>query len=340
MTQPPPPALSARAPVIAATAAALIAGLGAWWTASRIAGLEARIVGLVEDVVALQRTARLIRIEGQSQGRGIGAVIEQIEFWAPQLSTSATSHPAAVRIEASLGECLDAIGALGEDAFGPLLAALESPAPRDDETRKWLLRGLLRASSGDGRGLLAAVLRGTRLAPTPRLRFFAADELLRLDKDFAGEVLAQILQVESSQGISRQVPPALAPEYERVIGTNAFPEFFNLIERFVQSGHPQTAQVLQMILGRQEHDRMTYQECIRALGRLGARDALPRIKELYSRPPHGEFNPLFLNVCLQAIAEIEGPGACEFLRAELRRVDIPVVSTKLQELLKDHCGDR
>ncbi len=317
---------------------ALVAAAASSWNLAETRRIGVELARTQEELAGLARTARLIRLEGQSEGRGIGAVLEQIRFWAPQLATSSTPHPAAMRIEQSLWDAVDVIEALGSGAFGSVVAALESPESQDDETRKWMLRAALRADPAQAKALVASVVRGTRLNPSPRLRFLAADELLGIDNAFAGDVLSQVLQVESAQGVTRTAPPGLAPEYERVIGTNAFPEFFNFIERFVRSKHGDVPTVLQMILGRTEHDRMTYQECIRWLGELGVRDALPRIKELYATPPRGEFNPLFLNACLQAIADIDGTGACAFFREELRRVDIPVVSTKLQDLLKQHCG--
>ncbi|MDA0375485.1 MAG: hypothetical protein O2865_17000 [Planctomycetota bacterium] len=337
MQDPARPGASRLLPALACVGA-LVAAAASTWNLAEARRIGAEIAGTKAELETLSRTVRLIRIEGSSEGRGIGAILEQIRFWAPQLATSSTPHPAAIKIEENLWEAVDVIEALGASAFGPILAALESPEAQGDETRKWMLRAALRADPAKAKALVASVVRGTRLAPSPRLRFLAADELLGLDQEFAGDVLSQVLQIESAQGVTRTAPPGLAPEYERVIGTNAFPDFFNFIERFVRSKHEDVPAVLQMILGRSEHDRMTYQECVRWLGELRVRDALPRIKDLYATPPRGEFNPLFLNVCLQAIADIDGPGACAFFREELRRVDVPVVSTKLQDLLKQHCG--
>lgn len=337
MQDPVRPGPSRLVPALACVGA-LAAAAASSWNLAETRRLGGELANARLELEQLARTARLIRLEGKSEGRGIGAILEQIRFWAPQLATSATPHPAAIRIEESLWDAVDVVEAIGPGAFGAIVAALESPDSQDDETRKWMLRAALRTDPAQAKALTASVVRGTRLNPSSRLRFLAADELLGLDNAFAGDVLSQVLQIESAQGVTRTVPPGLAPEYERVIGTNAFPDFFNFIERFVRSKHKDVPTVLQMILGRTEHDRMTYQECIRWLGELRVRDALPRIKELYTTPPRGEFNPLFLNVCLQAIADIDGPGACAFFREELRRVDIPVVSTKLQDLLKQHCG--
>ena len=326
-----------RAAPLVATLAAVIAAAAAVWSAVRLDGVERRLERATDQLAELTEVAKLLRLEGASEGRGIAAIIEQIDFWAPQLAAAATPPAATGRIRSTLDDSLDAVGALGESAWQPLITELETPGVRDDEARKWLLRAALRANPQQAEALLAGVLRGTRLAPSARLRFFAADELLERNRAFAGEVLAQILSIESAKGVTRDVPPEFAPEYERVIGTNQFPEFFNLIERFVRSRHPDVAAVLQMILGRPEHDLITLQTCVRELGKLGARDALPRIRELYSKPPRGMTSPLFATTCLQAIADLEGAAACDWFREQLSVVDVPVISTKLQDLVKQHC---
>lgn len=333
-SSPPSAPASGRAATLGAWTAAAVAAAAAIWLGIRLDRVESALARIEPELQDLGRTAHLLRIEGRSQGRGIGAIVEQIDFWAPQLASVGTPHPAADRIESSLHEALEAVGALGEDAWPTLMDALQATPRRDDETRKWLLLAAFRARPAQGRALLASVMRGTKLDPSPRLRFFAADELLRRDKQYAATVLKDILELESARGITRQVPPGLAPEYERVIGTNAFPDFYNFIARFVRSGHPDTERVLRMILGRADHDKNTYREVIRALADLGSEPAVPRIKELYASPPDNYTDPLFMNVCVQAIADIQGADAREWLREQLRTVEIDTVRTKLQDLLK------
>lgn len=338
MNAPLPPPSTSRAAAWLAGLAALLVIVASIWLGSRMASIDSQLTAARGELTQLRQLAQLARLEARSQGSGIGAIIEQIDYWAPQLALSSTPMPEAERIEKALNECLDSIDGLGTRAWPELIATLDSPSSRDEEARKWLLRGAVRSRPDEGRALLASVIRGTRLTPSARLRIFAADELIRIDRETAGKVIAQVLQVESAQGITREAPPELAREYERVIGTNRFPEYFNLIDRYVATGDPDTINVLRMILGRPEHDRMTYQVCIRALGKLRAHDAVDRIKQLYSEPPRGESNPLFTNACLQAIADIDGAEACAWFQDQLRISTTPIVVAKLQDLVKQLCG--
>ena len=123
-----------------------------------------------------------------------------------------------------------------------------------------------------------------------------------------------------------------------MIPTNTVPEFFNFIPRFVESGHPDVPQVLTMLIGRPEHDVMTYQECIRFLGQLRVESAVNQIRKLYARPPSRSASPFFLNTCLQALAEIQGSTACAFFEEALGEATHPIVVTKLQSLMKSYCG--
>ncbi len=282
--------------------ALLVAVAGAsWFALSRIGTLERRIDDLSAQVSHLDATIgeatatlKLIRLEADSKGKGIDAILDQLRAWSPELAKASTPDPRARWIENRLGEALDAIAAIGPSAYDPIVAALTAESKRkspDDELRKWLLRAAARADEARGEQLYVDVLRGTRLQPSPRLRFLAYDDLAKLDKPLAADTLAQILQVESAQGITRQVPPELAKDYERVIGTNQFPQFFNFIGRFARSGHPDVENILLMLLGRHEHDRMTYQECIKELGDLHSKAALKRIEELYDDPPGREYQP-------------------------------------------------
>ncbi|MCC6781888.1 MAG: hypothetical protein IT457_03510 [Planctomycetes bacterium] len=318
----------------------LLAAIAAstWFVSARVAATEDRARVLAEELAQLRRSTELIRLEGKSQGRGIGAIIEQIEFWAPQLATAATPHPAAVNIEKALGEALFAVEALGRDAYPTLAARLETAPQLDDETRRWLMRAALRADRRQALELAAAFARGTRGQPSPNFRLSAARELVAADKTLAGTVLRQIVDIESARGVTRQPPPELAPEYERVIGVNSGGQFYNFIPLFVATGHPETALVLRQLLGRHEHDLLTYQECVRELGTLRCAEATSQIRELFDHPPGNTFNPMFQNTCLTAIVEIEGPLACDWFKAKLQTEKTEMVAARLQELIKQLCG--
>lgn len=309
-----------------------------WFLDSRARATDAAVRELAAETAHLRRTAELIRLEGKSQGRGIGAILEQIEFWAPQFATAATPHPAAQAIERSLNEALFAIEALGRDAFPTIAARLENGHQLDDETRRWLLRGALRADRAQGLRVAAGFARGTIGIPSPNFRLSAARELLANDKAFAGEVLRQIVDIESARGVTRQPPPELAPDYERMIGVTAGGLFHNFIVLFASSGHPETELALRQILGRNEHDRLTIQECVRELGRMKSKSAAPQIRELFDHPPGNEYIPMFQNDCLAAIAEIEGAEACTWLKEKLQTERAEMVAARLQELIKQLCG--
>ncbi|MBK8976515.1 MAG: hypothetical protein IPM29_11410 [Planctomycetes bacterium] len=349
MTATPPPPTTPRPPranailVLCALNLLTLAGLAALIATRLAPELRGELAATRARLERVEEQLRLARLEARSTGQGPAALIEQIAHWAPDLQSSATPEPQLREIRARLDDILEAVGALGPDAFDAFVARLATGATAgdqqlDDETRKWILKAAVRADRARGLPLLAEVVRGNRFAPSARLRFFAADELRELDRELAGQALRQVLQVESAAGLTRQPPPGLAPEYERHIGTERFPEFYNLIYRYVACGDPDCAATLQMILGRAEHDRLTYQECIRHLGQLRCRDAVPRIQELYHELPRREFAPLFQTTCLQAVADILGAEACPWLQDELRNADVEIVANKLRELIKQLCS--
>lgn len=336
MTEPQPPARTGKSHVPALLATGLsIAALGAVaWThvrvADRLAAVEARLE-------AVDQRLNLIRLEMDVKGKGVGALIEQIEVWAPELASGSTPAPTWQKVEQRLREVLDAAEALGPTAFDAFVGALEGGSDGHGvETRRWLLRAATRADPERGLALLSRVVRGTALDPSSRLRAMAADDLIELDREHAGRILAQILQYESHNGVQRQPPPGLAPEFERVIGTNRFPDFVHLIDKYVGTGHPEREKVLQMLLGRAEHDQITYQKCIEHLGELGVEEAVPRIQQLYDNPP-GRFAPLFQMHCASAVAKIQGARACDWLKQKLLETDQQALAGRLQQLIKQHC---
>ncbi len=309
------------------------------WLQLRLSDQSSQIEDLQRNLSEVRHSIDLLRLESEVDGSGVEALVRQIEAWAPDLARASTPAPALERYQERLNEVVEAARHLGPPAYDALLEELERNVDdRDLEEQRWLLRCLLAADPSRGQDYLAQVTRGTRLPSRQTLRFFAADRLLEHDREFAGAVLSQVLQLESHSGVHRQLPPELATEYERVIGTNQFPDFFNLIDRFVASGHEDVVPVLTMLIGRPEHDRMTYQKCIEHLGHLGARQAVDKIKQLYVDIPRREFNPLFQNICLQAIAEIQGSEACEWFQETLKTTDNELVATRLRELIKQNCG--
>ena len=319
---------------------AILAAIGAstWIVHARTAAAEAHAAAALEETRQVRQLVELIRLEDKSEGRGIGAIIEQIEHWAPLMASSGTAHPTYLSIGKSLEAAVDAIGALGRDAFGRLRNELEQTSTLDDETRRWLLRAALRADRDAGLAFAAQITRGTHAAPTTNVRLTAAHELIAADKKLAGEVLRQIVDIESARGVTRQPSGPFAKDYERAIPTNAGSQFFNFIHLFASTGHAETELVLRQLLGRSEHDLLTYLECVRELGRLKSTAAAPRIRELFETPPGRTFNPMFQNTCAQAIADIEGAAACEWFKERLQSESTPLVAARLQDLIKQLCS--
>ncbi|MFO1052714.1 MAG: hypothetical protein U1F36_10915 [Planctomycetota bacterium] len=338
MSEPRP---ASKSPLLIASLVTL-AGLGATtaWLGSKLGALGREVGRLTEETAQIRRIATLMRLEDKSQGRGIGAILEQIEHYGPMLASAGTPSPTANFIVERLEEALTAVEVLGRDAFGRIQAELEQNSTLDNETRTWLLRAGIRADRPAGLDLAAQLARGIRMSPDPATRLAAARELVSQDKEMAGGVLRQILDIESSRGVTRQPPPELAKDYERAIPSNVGSQFCNFITLFAQTRHPDVEVVLRQILGRKEHDMLTYQECIVELGRLKSKDAVPAIKELYANPPGNQFNPMFLNHCVQAIADIDGADACEWMREQLKTQDVPLVQARLQDLVKQLCGSR
>jgi hypothetical protein len=109
--------------------------------------------------------------------------------------------------------------------------------------------------------------------------------------------------------------------------------FFNFVVHYVRTDDPQLEQTLLMVLGRVEHDVVTIQECVKALGQKKASLAVPTIEKLYSSPPLQQENPVFLNHCLTALVEIQGASARPFLEQALAKSTNELVQKHIQFLL-------
>jgi hypothetical protein len=320
--------------------ALVVAGLAAstFYLDRRLAESTARIGRLEHEITRTRQVAELLRVESSSKGKGIGAIVEQIEYWGPLVASAGTPHSEAVKIEGRLDEAIEAVGVLGRDAFATLRDRLGREPALDLETRRWFLRAAIRADRAQGLELASRIARGTDFAPNPQVRLSAVRELLATDRQLGGLVLHQIVTVESARGVTRQPDPAIAPDYERGIPTNASEHFFNFIPLYANSGHPEVEITLRQLLARPEHDLLTILECVRELGRLRSKESAPKIRELFDQPPGRTFNPMFQNSCLQALADIEGSALCPWLQEKLRTETTPLVAARLQELVKQLCN--
>lgn len=280
----------------------------------------------------LEQAVQLLRLEAQTDFSGPRAVVEQISRFAPELASTVTAAPAAQEIRERLELALTSARELGPAAFDALEAAFA--AEDEPEARRWLMLACLRADPTRGKQLCADVLRATRHGPDPQTRVRAADALIEVDRELAGEVLATVLRVETAIIHGRPVPAQTAKLYESFVRSSRMPSYFNLIGKLVEAGHPELEAILLEIISRDGYDRMTYQSCVKELATLDSQQAVRRIEKLFERPPFGFVDPLFQNTCLQALADIQGADARPFFERMLTEPQHELVEGKLQALLK------
>lgn len=314
---------------------ACLAGLVMVW--QRMGGLRQAIEESRGELQAVQRTLHLLRLERGSKGLGIEALLEQLRHYAPLLDRSTTPRVEVPAIEARVREILSAMEGLGPEATRRVEQAFLAETGTDqDEYRKWLLVAATRLDPIRGKVLLARVIRALDLPVSARLRWLACDEMVRVDAQQAGLVLRELLRSESARGVQRdRLPPELrATVVEQFALRTAASGFHNFVARYADTKDPDLVATLLMVIGRQEHDLPTIQECVKVLGQVRAREASEAIRKLFQSPPAVQDNPLFRNHCLDAIAAIDGSSATEWFEAMLRAEKHELVRNKLVDLLK------
>ncbi len=336
-----PETRAGRAFVVVVTLSTLAATLLAWLDLrQRSTALTAKVTDAIGAQERLERAVQLFRFERGSKGLGVTALIEQLRFWAPLLDLSTTPQREIAPIQERVDDILSALDDIGKDAFGPLHGEFKKSEPgKDDELIRWLLLAMSRVDAERGKDLLAACLRGFEVPVTSRIRVIAAERLLELDRARTASILAEILAYESSSGIdSTRMSVEMQAKYAAAkIQPPPMRMLFNLVDILVKSSAPNLEDHLIMVASRQGQDRMTVQACVRYLGELKAPRAVRVIKKLFDTPPELIINPIFQNHCLDAIAQIEGGGACDYFRELLRAKPDERVQAKLQQLIKTHC---
>ncbi len=272
------------------------------------------------------------RIEQSAGTKGPQALLEKLRLYAPLLSNARVNEPDYFTTKKEMESILRAFGTLGQDAWKPLQERLAQCKPeKEHDEIKWLFEACARIDVAGTATLLREVLLG-RTFPSPRLRWFAAEVLTRIDQPQAQNLLRQILLTESSRGID----PARAAHYgggipdKQALATNGFNNF---VVAYVRAGDPKMDEVLQQVIARSEHDAITVQECVKVLGERKCAAAVPQIEKLYREPPLQQQNPLFLNYCLEALVDIQGAAAKPFLEQALPNATTDVVAKKIQYLL-------
>ena len=332
-----------RSPARASTLAVLAVGLGlatlivaTWWQGSRAAADSAtRLASLEQQVADVEQTLHLMRLEQSVDGKGIGAVLEQLSTYSPLLAQATLSDPSYRETMERVEQAVAAARAIGPEAYPSVYDAfLAAGRSANEEERRWLLRTALAIDPVRGLDLVTRIVRNRspELQISQRLRWLAADELLAHDVQRAQHELRQILLTESARGVNPQFLGAggIAPAGSQT-------GFHNFVGRYLQSEDPQAEVTLTQVIAKMEHDRMTKQECVKALGSMGAKGAVPFIKKLYDDPPEIQGNPLFLNHCIEAIALIEGSRACEWLQEQYRNATHPLVLEKIKAKMKELC---
>ena len=207
--------------------------------------LQEAVVEHTEVVRNLDAAVQLLRIEQSSEGQGIDALLEKIRTFSPHLAQAGSMTFEYVE---RMDEILSAVKALGPDSIHQILAAYRDSNPgEEDELRMWFARAAVRANPERAEEFLVALLRGVdpdyrSLIITPLNRTNAASELVTLNKERAGDVLAEIFSYESHRGVNpARIPHHLkgqvpsmgmsGPGFENLVGSSAcMRKLYDLLE--------------------------------------------------------------------------------------------------------------
>ncbi|MGE3172825.1 MAG: hypothetical protein AB7O97_09365 [Planctomycetota bacterium] len=303
-------------------------------TRAELAQLQETATRAADQLELLAKEMTRFRIEQSAEGRGPQALLEKLRAYAPALVSARTADPNYQQAQEEMQAVLRAFESLGADGWEPVVTRFQAlhPVQNFDEL-KWLLEAAVRCDPARGNHLVGEVLAG-RLKPNPRLRWSAADLLLRTDPERARQGLRQILLTETRNGVDPDRAagmglPTIDPSAMATAG------FHNFLLHYLRADDPQAEETLLVVLTRTGQDIATLQEAIEALGAMRSTRALKRIEELYRRPPGAQQNALFLNKCLDALVAIRGGDARGFLEEQLARAEHELVIAHIQALLQD-----
>jgi hypothetical protein len=273
-----------------------------------------------------------IRLEQRAEALGPAGLLAKLRVYAPLVTSARTPEPDFQQAKREIDAVLRALATIGADAWKPVTDRLrELDGDKDYDEARYLVRAALQIDPKAGKEIAKDVLAGARL-PSPKMRWDAARILLEADRQLAQRLLRHIVSTESSRGVH----PDRAGEQGMPIpdpAAMAASGFHNFIALYVQSEDPQLEETLLMVMGRAEHDLVTVQECVKALGERRCERAVPAIERLYRQPPHRVENPLFLMHCLTALHHIQGAAARPFLEEALRTATTDTVAKHCRHLL-------
>ena len=314
----------------------LLVAVGVLVLSKKLREVTEALESLRAEQAILTAEVTRFRIEQRAEGKGPQALLEKLRVYAPMVTNSRIPEPDYQAARQELEAIHRAMGALGKDMWPPLMERYRQLDPaRDYDEKHRLLEAAMVVDPEQAKALLLKVLQGYhRDTPvSPRLRWLAADLLLRVDRPLAGKTLREILGYESSRGI--QPERAIAYQIPIPDTTAMSSGFHNFIERYVSSGDADTENTLLMVIGRTEHDLPTVQECVKALGALKSAKATKAIEQLYRKPPVIQDNPIFLCHCLDALVSIRGKEACSFLQEALAAGGNEIVVNKIRFLMQE-----
>ncbi len=335
MTAAPP---APRSPLLAATtlvlaAAVVAAGVVLWRQGLQLESLGHQQAKSTETLQQVLGEVTRMRLEQSAGSKGPQALLEKLRTYAPLVANSRTTEPDFRNAQKELDAVMMAFSTIGQDAWKPIQSRLSQLLPEKDfDEIKQLLRASTVVDKAAGTQQLKEILLGRKL-PSPRLRWFAAQHLSETDLPMARTLLRQVLLTESHRGFNaghaQAFPDAAVPDRAAIANTG----FFNFVTAYVRTADPEMESTLLMVLGRVEHDVVTIQECVKALGEKKSAAAVPVIEKLYTSPPLQQENPVFLNHCLTALADIQGRSARPFLEQALTKASSDVVQKHIQFLL-------
>ena len=180
----------------------LFAGLteGASAGYKRKMAFKACLIALCICVLFAVAGAKFLQIMGISLSSfrlagGILLFLISLEMVFARTSGSRTTEPDYQNAVKAMDEVIVAFKAVGPDAWKPVMDRLASRKPDlDHDEIKQLLRAAVAIDPTEGGKLLEQVLLGYKLA-SPKLRWFAAGELIQSDRPKAQQLLRRITVV-------------------------------------------------------------------------------------------------------------------------------------------------
>jgi hypothetical protein len=210
--------------------------------------------------------------------------------------------------ERQMDASVAALKALGGAGFGPLAAALDSPAPAAFRQR------VLETMAGIDPGrTIEPALRIFRSPGDPILRMAAAAVAMRLDPDRTLPELVSLLRKESER---------------------SFPPLGEAVSLAAEKGGPDVERALLDLAEHPDRGRSSSYRAIEALGVLKAPAAVASLRRIVlSEPQDG----VLRRKGIQALVQIQGKEGCPFLEECARGERDEIFRLFLENVIKETC---